>query len=115
MIIKISILVVIFVVTLVGIHCVGLWFSPDLHLYPAITRCRCCNRRIWVWQSYERRNFNVKTENPENINVVVGMSGLVHCGCKEIPETTVTITSRSISTSVLEAKEAIDVSIPVKE
>ena len=115
MIIKLLIPIAVFVITLVVIHCIGLWYSPDLHLYPAITRCRCCNCRIWAWQNYERREFNVKAENPDHIAVSVGMSGLVHCSCKEIPETTVKITSNSISIPTLGAKEAIGVSIPIRE
>ncbi len=88
-----------------------LWLNPDLHTYPAITRCRLCGDRIWVWQSYERRDYKVTTENVEHLPMMVEMSGLVHCDCKGTPEARAKITSKGVSTPVLGAKETMSVSI----
>jgi hypothetical protein len=85
---------------------------PDLHCYPAVTRCRLCGDRVWTWQSYERRDYKVKADNPEHLSMTVEMSGLVHCDCEGTPEATAKITSKGVSTPVLGAKEIMGITVP---
>jgi hypothetical protein len=89
-----------------------LWINPDMHCYPAVTRCRLCGDRVWSWQSYERRDYKVKADNPEHVQMTVEMSGLVHCGCEGIPEATAKITSKGVSTPTLGAKETMGITVP---
>ncbi len=86
-----------------------LWYRPDLHVFPSITRCRLCNKRIWIWQSYERREFKIQPMNPENVPLVIKMSGLVHCKCKGLPECKVIVTPNGVSTSSIDVEENLDV------
>lgn len=91
---------------------VFLIMMPDLHCFPAVTRCRLCGDRVWAWQSYERRDYNVKADNPKHLPMVVEMSGLVHCSCEGIPEATATITSNGVKTPFLGAKETMGITVP---
>jgi hypothetical protein len=89
-----------------------LYLNPDMHCYPAVTRCRLCGDRVWAWQSYDRRDYKVTVDNPDHVLMGVEMSGLVHCSCKGIPEATAKITSKGVSTPVLGAKETMGITVP---
>jgi len=89
-----------------------LWFNPDIHCLPAISRCRLCGHRIWAWQSYERRNYKVTTDNPEHLPMIVEMTGLVHCDCKGTPETKAKVTTKGVAIPELGTKETMAVSVP---
>lgn len=89
-----------------------LWMMPDLHCYPAVTRCRLCGDRVWSWQSYERRDYKVTVDNPDHVSMGVEMSGLVHCSCKGTPEATAKITSKGVTTPFLGAKETMGITVP---
>jgi len=62
--------------------------SSDENYYgfPAVTKCRICNKTIWEWQNYERRDFGVYSNYP-----YISMSGLVHCECEGTPKDTIII------------------------
>jgi len=102
------------VISLVVLSANGLilYLNPDMHVYPAVTRCRLCGDRVWAWQNYERRDYKVKAENLEHLPMTVEMSGLVHCSCKGTPEATAKITSKGVSTPVLGAKEIMGITVP---
>ena len=63
-----------------------LYRDPDLSIWPAVTRCRICEHRIWVWQNYEERSFSIKLNNPDHLMMSVGMGGLVHKNCTGTPD-----------------------------
>jgi hypothetical protein len=50
--------------------------------WPAVTQCRICNKTVWAWQNYERREFTVN--NTGNF-IEMSASGLVHKHCKGNP------------------------------
>lgn len=51
--------------------------------FPAVTKCSVCDKTVWVWQNYERREFSIK--NIGNYNCGMSASGLVHKHCKGNP------------------------------
>ena len=77
--------------------------SPNLYLlateknyygFPAVTECRICDKTVWEWQSYERREFKIAEGNycfSDTMMVsclqITG-SGLVHkiCGGNPVIE-----------------------------
>jgi hypothetical protein len=119
-VIKFLILAVCILVGIVIGKAALLWFDPNWHGYPAITRCEICGKRIWAWQDYERRQFKVHLDNPTGCCVSVRMSGLVHCNCQGIVEREVKIwdivnNAIRVTTSQLGVKELIEVDMPVEE
>ena len=82
-------LVAIIVIILLGCLIINLVFmrrDPHIHLWPAVTSCRLCDKRIWVWQGHEYRQYKVKTDNPDGVAISCGMGGIVHKRCKGTPE-----------------------------
>lgn len=67
--------------------------DPGLHLWPSVTRCRLCDSRIFVWQSYERRSMQMDVDNPQRLVVGVSGSCLVHTGCEGVPTSKVSVTA----------------------
>ncbi len=57
----------------------------NLHLWPSVTRCRICDKRIFVWQRHERRDDQVVLDNPSRLVVSVHASSIVHKSCKGAP------------------------------
>jgi len=55
------------------------------HPWPSVTRCRICDKRVFVWQMRERRGFTVELDNPRNLAVGCSSSGIVHKHCKGNP------------------------------
>jgi hypothetical protein len=57
------------------------WLCTDKNYYgfPAVTQCRICNKTVWEWQRYERRQFIIK-----GCSFCSG-SGLVHTKCQGNP------------------------------
>lgn len=74
------------IVSLVASFAVPLIMNPDLHTWPSITRCRICDKRVFVWQGNERRAFNVQMQNPDRLLVASSASGIVHTKCKGHPD-----------------------------
>lgn len=60
--------------------------KPDYFPWPAVTRCRICEKRVYVWQKQERRAFNVILDNPQRVACGMSASGIVHTGCKGHPD-----------------------------
>jgi len=52
------------------------------HLWPAINRCRICEKRIFAWQKYQWREFNVLLYNPQKFPIKISASGIVHYHCE---------------------------------
>jgi len=73
--------------------------NPDLHVWPSVTRCRICEKRVFVWQRQEFRPYLVNVENPDRLpeTALAGVtaSGIVHRRCKGSPRVTVTFRRRS--------------------
>jgi hypothetical protein len=59
--------------------------EPDFQSWPAVARCRLCDRRVFVWQRYERRAMSVTVDGSPVPGMSVGMSCLVHQACKGTP------------------------------
>lgn len=72
--------------------------DPDLHIWPAVTRCRVCEKRVFIWQAQEFRPYLVRLDNPdmipEEMLVKISASGIVHKGCRGTPNVTVTVRRR---------------------
>lgn len=66
-----------------------LWWvatDPNYYGWPAVTKCRVCDKTVWTWQSYERRVIPVEVENNAGLAVSCSMSGLMHVDCKAPPK-----------------------------
>lgn len=78
-----------------GANLVTMTADPGMHLWPSVARCRLCNKRIWVWQRYERRPCQVSCEcrrfPPELVAVSCDGSSLVHRCCPGQPVANVSI------------------------
>jgi hypothetical protein len=72
---------------IIGIRIYHLTKDKNYYGWPAVTVCRICNKTVWEWQSYERRDFTVQ----RNSNIVVSASGLVHTKCEGHPNFEVSI------------------------
>lgn len=59
--------------------------NPGSHPWPAVTRCRLCEQRVYIWQKHERRAYNVDFNNPDRIAAAVSSSGIVHKSCQGTP------------------------------
>ena len=55
-------------------------------LWPAVTICRLCDHRIWVWEDYERREHKPPVHNPERLAIFITRSSIFHVDCKGEPE-----------------------------
>jgi hypothetical protein len=51
--------------------------------FPAVTKCRICNKTVWIWQPHERREYNAI--NTGNYPTIVHANGIVHKHCKGTP------------------------------
>ncbi|PIT88391.1 MAG: hypothetical protein COU29_01215 [Candidatus Magasanikbacteria bacterium CG10_big_fil_rev_8_21_14_0_10_36_32] len=81
-----AIFIMVLVINLIFMH-----HDQNIHLWPAVTSCRLCEKRIWVWQPHEYREYKLKTDNPDNIAIWCGMSGIVHKNCHGTPEVLISI------------------------
>ena len=61
--------------------------DPDYCGFPALTRCRLCENRVYVWQRRERREWSheVICNVPPPFAPRVYLSAIVHAGCKGTP------------------------------
>ena len=59
---------------------------PEYSLFPVVTTCRLCNKKIYVWQRKESRWYKTTLDNPYNIAITVRVGGLVHKKCEGTPE-----------------------------
>lgn len=84
--IGLSLLLTLILLSTVIVDIVRMIKDPNFHSWPAVTRCRICDKRVFVWQRRERRAFNVSLDNPDKIATLVGASGIVHKKCKGNPE-----------------------------
>ncbi len=78
------------VVVLAG-NITGMFFDKDLQVFPSVTRCRLCEKRVFVWQKHERRNANVVMNNPQQIAMSCSASTIVHKNCKGVPDFSVSV------------------------
>lgn len=70
------------------------WLAVDKDYYgwPAVTKCRICDKTVWEWQAYDRRQIPVQLENKRSdegtlgLAVSCGMTGLMHTSCKGLPQ-----------------------------
>lgn len=74
---------------------VHLWWvarDKDYYGWPAVTKCRICDKTVWEWQAYDRRQIPVQLENKRSdegtlgLAVSCGMTGLMHTSCKGLPQ-----------------------------
>lgn len=73
-------------VALLGPRLYWLATDPDYYGWPAVTKCRVCDKTVWTWQSYERRAIPVDLDNPSGLVVSCSMTGLMHVDCKATPK-----------------------------
>lgn len=66
-------------------HIRGMVRDRNLHLWPSVTRCRLCDKRIFAWQRHERRPMRMEVDNPDRVLFAVSGSSLVHTACKGLP------------------------------
>jgi len=58
--------------------------NPDLHAWPAISRCELCGKRIFAWQKYEYRDYEVQIKSQAYYRIEA--RDLVHMHCGGIPK-----------------------------
>ena len=71
---------------LIGISIVKAYYlivDKNYYGWPAVTKCRICNKTVWVWQNYERRSFTVEGNSRISISA---SGGFVHKNCKGHPK-----------------------------
>lgn len=56
-----------------------------------VTRCRLCNKTVWIWQRHERRDMSITEENTGELAVFASGSCIVHSKCKGTPTGKVSI------------------------
>jgi len=59
--------------------CMHRW--PEIHIWPAVNRCRICRKRVFVWQQREMAKYSVLLDNPHGWQGEIEVWGLVHCSC----------------------------------
>ena len=59
--------------------------NSDYCGWPAVTSCPLCEKRVGVWQKHERREYEVKLDNPCNLWIECSASGIVHSVCEGVP------------------------------
>ncbi len=73
---------------------------PDLHLWPSVTRCRICEKRVYAWQKQDFRPYVVRFDDPEDLLADyqgrISASGIVHRRCKGTPAVTLPVRRRSV-------------------
>lgn len=69
-----------------GPHLWWVAFDKDYYGWPAVTKCRICDKTVWVWQSYSRRPIPVQLDNPDGLLMSCAMTGLMHDACKGSPK-----------------------------
>lgn len=86
--------IVLFDGTLIWFSNVGwhLYRDRNLHLWPSVTRCRICDKRIWAWQRHERRENGVNVSGNGAGYAYVTSSSLYHCKCKGTVPSEITVT-----------------------
>jgi hypothetical protein len=70
--------------------------NPLYHAWWSVTRCRICEKRVFVWQRRERRNYSTETNNPDNLLISCSSSGIVHKHCKGNPIFNVTVSTNKV-------------------
>jgi len=69
--------------------------DPDLHVWPSLTRCRLCEKRVFAWQRHEFRNYFVVYDNPNGLSEdelpKMTASGIVHRKCHGTPVITLKV------------------------
>ena len=87
-----SIYLIAFILGIIISTIIKLNTDKNYYGFPAVTKCQICNKTVWEWQSYEKRDFVVKSNNitiPENSNIIglsISAGGIVHKQCKGNPE-----------------------------
>ena len=74
------------VALLSGPHLWWVMTDKDFYGWPAVTKCRICDKTVWEWQSYSRRPIPVELDNAQGVAVSCGMTGLMHDSCKGLPQ-----------------------------
>jgi hypothetical protein len=100
--------------------CWSLYFRPDYNAWPAITRCRQCEERIWAWQSHQEVDYQTTCHDPDDLGLVGVVHGLVHENCVE-PPILFAFTFRENGSGqvrleglTLRPKEGVRITIPLK-
>ena len=69
--------------------------NPDLHVWPSLTRCRLCEKRVFAWQRHEFRKYFVVYDNPNGLSddelPRMEASGIVHRKCHGTPVITLKV------------------------
>jgi len=60
--------------------------NPGFCGWPAVTRCRICNKRVWIWQPHERRSYSTPIEGSFSegsgiIHMEASLTTTVHTKC----------------------------------
>ena len=72
-------------IILITVNALRMRKDPLFHPFPAVTRCRICEKRVFVWQRRERRAYKMALDNPDRLAVTTGASGIVHKHCQGNP------------------------------
>lgn len=75
---------------------VCLWRNPDLHIWPSVTRCQLCEKRIYAWQGYERRAMQVNVTGNGVGYAYISGSSLCHKKCEGTPKCEVVATKEAL-------------------
>jgi len=72
-------------------NCVRMYKERNRHHFPSVTRCRLCNKRVWAWHRYERRQMHVRVDKLQQVSVGISGSALVHLSCQGNPVSNVQV------------------------
>lgn len=84
-----GLIVIVVSIVILGVAISNLFFMrkhPEYSLFPVVTTCRLCSKKIYVWQRRESRWYKTNLDNPDNIAITAKAGGLVHKKCKGTPE-----------------------------
>jgi hypothetical protein len=82
----------------VGFRLYWMWKKPNLHLWPSVTRCNCCNKRVFVWQKKVQKVFPLKVEGDNLGGLIQGtLIGIVHARCKHTEPTNLPSITRKVT------------------
>jgi hypothetical protein len=81
-----------------------MYTQPEWHFWPSVARCQLCQKRIYVWQNYERRDMKMKVMMTCTLPVQVWGSSLCHTACEGQPEGEVTASREVVTRSAADER-----------
>lgn len=74
--------VISFIILYIGILVYQLYRYPKFHIWPSVTRCQICKKRLYVWNRGERIYTDIQI--PESETCSIKVSSMVHKKCAGI-------------------------------